>query len=152
MGSVAQAQDGPGYEETLNFLHEKLNLQSSSDLQKLVQNKKCEFSIVIETLCCGVSVGNIETYTFKIKYFDPSKVKFYQDSVRDFYGETVIQTIKNKRVVNWSSRNPGYDPLSKRLSRAIFRLVRPPQSDNGPRVVRALKHLIRLCGGQEELF
>jgi len=30
--------------------------------------------------------------------------------------------------------------------------VLPPTSDNAPRVHRALTHLIRLCGGQEELF
>lgn len=148
----AQAQDGPSYEETIAFLQEKVNVQSSSHSQQIIEDKECEFSIVIETLCCGASAGNTITSAFRLRDFDPSKVAFHDDETRDFHTEIVMRASKNNKVVDWSSAQPRHDTLQKRARQAIFRLVRPPSRDNGPRVVRALKHLIRLCGGKEELF
>lgn len=113
-------------------------------------------------------------YSINLEDFDPSKISWYSHTPPRKGGYVTLRTRENKRSVKstgWASKGR-YTCEDVMPSSAIGRVfekngtcyvvkyendyimgnILEPESDNGPRLVKALQHLVRLCGGKEELF
>jgi hypothetical protein len=191
LSSVAQAQDGPSYEETVRFLQSKLNVTySRGSINTLVELDRCIFA----------EIQSGQSEQVRIQYFqasdiDPSRVDLIGGSVHGQYSVhafalrninafpffVVVNRASGFDLQYLSSRNcndgsQGLILNHPRVAQLInidenirvcysdenrsrnatpfllFNYFLTPSSDNAPRVQRALQHLIRLCGGREELF
>lgn len=167
----AIAQEGPSYSETLQFLQSKLNTQSTQGSVRysfsVSEAERCE--IIASTKDTETARSNhwreIQTF-IDLAQLDPA-------SVRSSNNDTQIIAVSTGRkdtirITQFASRAysldvgypeyPDSDCNSQGCSfeelspRAVLSGVLGPTSDNGPRVVRALRHLIEICGGREELF
>lgn len=194
LGSIAQAQDGPSYEETVAFLGEKFESdiirRDQDERQNLfMELDRCQFVFVERKTTFTGHIGiTASTQIASFSELDPSRVEienqnFYMFTKNNVPSVAMVWATDNATPMagNFSRDNCNgayrdiYDddkfnrfiniPKSQRLCNADTDALRnssvwipgrhwikEPRSDNAPRVQRALQHLIRLCGGSEELF
>ena len=150
--------------------------------QSFIANGNCNFIIRQENIGYKKKLDILgearlwkEEYIFDAKDLDPTKVYFNKGD--SFVSEVWMESTEHKNniqhITYW------YEPLKKRnycdkesleegesikiinskeCSRnyptsvaKVFRIL-TPIDDNRPRVIKAMKHLIEMCGGKEELF
>lgn len=176
----ALAEDGPSYNDTVSFLQEKLNTRSrdGSDSEKFEEVSRCKFRIYSTTYTNTLHFQNINppdnikwsatVIEFSARDLDPSRVAV------NFETEVQFFTLENYKLIR--KRSIFYDVPSAILegygkqgdfiecdlgmchrdvyyrSAAELDSILSPANENAPRVRRAMEHLIRLCGGKEELF
>lgn len=165
------AQDGPSYNEALAFLRSKVDLNyGNTKTIRLIENKKCNFTQKT-TLLPGSDGSPVEQtflQTFELSDFDPSKIEYRKSTNPGFPNDGLVTaaTKELKKAVRFESTSYFQSKPSskswKRIGSNLYRSVYQredvtfhtlqPNHDNGPRVVRALQHLVKLCGGKEELF
>ena len=168
VGSVAQAQDGPSYEETVGFLKKKIDVTTNIHYQTLDFPENCVAQIQLRKRKYGESGAFTSTQTAQLDTLDPSRI--YSDDgievgarerekVVQYRGEWKFRSLSDIR--EWFQIIESQKGCSEGnlmchdtylIDHFAISNVLPPEEDNKPRVVRALKHLIRLCGGEEELF
>lgn len=161
-GMQACADDGPSYEDTLNFINSKLvtTLSASSSYSK-TQRK---FSLTEVTRCVFVYKDKFRSkdedgylnenmqISFDFKTIDPSKVKI---STRNSYYNIrpVSLTTREEHRSIKITRKPAsgcthkYCKNSTENSSFFTMYSREPE-----RLQKALIHITKLCGGKEELF
>lgn len=162
----AQAQDGPSYEETVKFIQNKVSNHNYDQNQKLNFPDRC---IVVKTVS-ATSYSQTEGWVtveskVDLSTLDPSRVTLVDGGVAATARENrkVVTHEYIKRFNNHSdfdrnkvpSENCARSRLTcSRLNKGpyISVYVIDPVQDNRPRMARALSHLIKLCGGTEELF
>lgn len=165
--SPSLAQDGPSYEETLEFLDSKLNVQNNLEIQAVSYPERC-FMVVSSESQNFDSRGYkfIDTDFIPLDEMDPSNTPTIRSrggrraissrtvvefstltSLRNYYSEysndSELNCYTESLMCEWDVSNFEYYWFPQMLS---------PKSDNEPRVLRAMQHLIRLCGGEKELF
>jgi hypothetical protein len=165
--SAVFAQEGPSYEETLRFLNSKVDLNRGTSTNRLLENDRCDLVLRItnEANYKGRRQDDLINHYFDLSDLDPSRIFYEESSFRPGEGLVWIHTKENRDLIiqeqifyRESSASPGYTCQSSGECRSrisvsyIVIQTLPPNNDNGPRAARALQHLVRLCGGQEELF
>jgi hypothetical protein len=159
LGSIGKAQDGPSYEETVAFIQSKLSsIAYAADGQRsfhFFELNRCEFEYhdILNWRSANGTVNRENIYRVQLSSLDPSRVSIGRTN--DLYGfrPVVLSTREGQRSI--SSR---YTPLSgcrdQNLCQAgsenVFRMELV--SSEPERLQSAVSHLIRLCGGREELF
>lgn len=167
LGVQVSASDRPSYEETTGFLASKLNVNSGKYIQRISYQEKCVMKVTYDWKeFDDRGFKFFSTYLVPLAKMDPSETV----TVHARENQKVIQNLSlikfaNRRALDSYSGDYGDD---KRLScdgHALecrweyehsdyfwFPMILPPESDNRPRVLKAMQHLIKLCGGKEELF
>ena len=184
LASIAHAQDGPSYEETVRFLKEKLNTQSSSARYRFIELDRCIFRASIEsnfsnwdlstTNLSGLSrfsqsdIFRIYNSEFNLENADLSRIT---SSLEFFASVTIYPRPEATGVSEYTTfvrpdiaRRAGMIGsdatcdnsycYSRPFTSRVFQLrgIPSPVHDNTPRVERAIRHLIQLCGGRGQLF
>lgn len=165
------AQEGPSYAETLTFLRSKVDLNyGKTKTIRLVQNKKCNLTQATRLLAGfdGVPEEQSINVTFELSAIDPSRIEYRKSTNPGFPndGYVLARTKELQKVIRTDANSYFSEkPTNKKWkcgARNMCRItyvgedigfqILQPNHDNGPRVVRALQHLVKLCGGKEELF
>lgn len=131
LATQAHADEGPRYEETVEFIASKLH----------------RGYFFRETENCNFKYGSNQTnWSFKAADLDPSRVEI--DSLGAFF-----YTREERNLINYYDKGATNElmmvslvPLNGNFS------IRPPIRVNTDKVIRAMTHLIMICGGTEELF
>lgn len=169
--SPVLAQNVPSYDETVAFIRSKVNMNDGQNrVFRFIENEKCTFTYSL-TLLVGFDDSPVEgsiDATFNLSDLDPSKIYFKPSSNPSFPdgGAVNIETREAKKsirkdwkfydtrkslpaFITWNANN-----MCRRVDLEDNYSIGTinPQRDNGPRVARALQHLVKLCGGKEELF
>lgn len=178
--SILQAEEGPRYDETVQFLQNKLNVGNF----RFVELDHCLFAT-------GFIYDNgITVFPLPASTLDPSRIEVRPSDDRSSVRLNSFENKKNlyqfpmnraEHSLDGQNRlcdtpmlgvvfsNPSimelhdiqnnsqrcYSDSSRVRNGRNFRLVfvyREPTEENAYRVSRAFRHLIELCGGQEELF
>ena len=96
------------------------------------------------SLVSQVSIGALEykkNIVLKQYYYEPVDKSKRHFCIKDKDKEYSLKFLSsNECVLSWS------------LNEVLTPLLLSPQKDNRPRVIKAMKHLIRICGGKSELF
>lgn len=167
----AQADGAPSYEQTVQFLQEKLNTQISADVGRqdnsFVEISRCEFeSRQFFASTEGRQSDVYQMTVMKMGDADPGKI-----SVNSMWQDTVdIVATRNLEKFEFIKVNgedasamrdkssakikstPGIRKTMHETSVAPIGRILSPASDNAPRVQKALIHLAKICGGKVELF
>lgn len=177
LGSLAQAQDGPSYEETVSFLVSKVNIRSGDQnyykSYRFEELESCRFLYAADNFSTEgpnrteySQAQKIITSTAEIDFseLDPTtnEISSHGVHVRSREGRNVISiqttffpayydyaAAAREKEVRCRSDGSCLEPASY-FDRATFYTF--DANNNAPRVSRALEHLIRICGGREELF
>ena len=169
----------PNYSETLDFILQKTgtkhNYSNSIFYQKMVEVDKCIFNLHEDNYTDGnqSEIKDRTTYTFDLRNFDPSRV-----IIRNNLDKVVLFGFDNKEVVEVNYINFDH-PRGKYKTQ--YEMCREDKwegyrisknkcySENGefqnsvsigtfdnqrnmPKLAKALTHMIKICGGKEELF
>lgn len=158
----------PTKQETINFIQNKTNLVWT-DNKSGKRDKKEKISI------SDCSITHVTHYyladgqpTYKkiaeLKHFDPTLTKFDKYNTVNIYTREHLKKVDEyveatddfdfKQYVKWGYKhNKQSNTLShKNYSYSILTYVLSPEEINGPKVLKAFNHLIKLCGGKGELF
>lgn len=154
----------PSYEETYKFLREKLNTKSSDGATtNFSEISPCSFKLHT------TSSESSSSTEFNARDIDPTMI------VISNRGGAVIaesirreKTIKQNEVIIRSGVSRGlYEALRsdnnyrcdnnscKRIFKGtsvVFNRIISPKSSNSSKVAKALRHIVKLCGGKGELF
>ena len=163
-GHCVQAQSGPSYEDTVSFIQERVNGSfvdfDSSTFSQFVRFDDCRMTGRRED-------SRMQVWEFQVdlRDLDENRIEFRSDGgfvflVTVFYRELIKSKFSFVPAPGHSCRDysggptkfamvngrcHGEPPLqANREIRAL-----PPDHDNGPRVVRALRHLIQLCKSKD---
>lgn len=167
----AQAQDGPSYEQTVQFLQEKLNTQINAKVGRqdnsFVEISRCEFeSRQFFASAEGRQNDVYQMIVMKMRDADPGKISInsmWQDQVdigaaKNMNKFEFVQVngedasvLREKSSVEIKS-TPGIRKTMHAISVASVGRVLSPASDNATRVQKALVHIAKICGGKVELF
>jgi hypothetical protein len=159
--TLSVAQDKPSYNETLDFIKSKLitEIEGSSGSGhgimafNLSEKNKCEF-VYVRTMRAHHDEGLIHNQmrsTVKFSDLDPSRLKL--DLSINSYGYTtlVLITREIQEVIRVERKPlPGCQYVCYTSSRGSSKLRIATHDPN--RLMRAVSHLIELCGGRKELF
>ncbi|HIP11129.1 MAG TPA: hypothetical protein EYG73_00285 [Arcobacter sp.] len=155
---------------------------SHKTIQSFIDNGNCNFTIKIVNVGMekindiqkGIYGASKEEYTFNAKDLDPTNVYF--DEGNSGSSEITMDSLEHKKNILY--KRFFYEPRSKNKKitcvkekyhsikflksnrcilsthedNVIIPYLLSPRSDNRPRVIKAMKHLIRTCGGKGELF
>ena len=155
---------------------------SHRTIQSFINNGNCNFTIKIVNVGMekindiqkGVYGSSKKEYTFNAKDLDPTNV--YLDEANSGASEITMDSLEHKKKI--SLKRYIYEPKSKNKKsfcvkekyhsikflksnrcilttyddEVIIPYLLSPHSDNRPRVIKAMKHLIKICGGKGELF
>jgi hypothetical protein len=167
--SASIAQGGPSYDETVQFIIQKSdnysraitvrgdNASSGGAIQyRFHEVRRCVFAVV------GTGRGWYRAYgkrtvvdwdseiTIDFSTLDPSRAEF-----TDGNGDNYVRVRSSDDSKNIRSQNVGRGSNHYRndfMDHFADIYVKDPAQRNGPKLEEAIKHLIRLCGGKEELF
>ena len=147
----------PSYEDTRRFIIDKFaeyngkhmisNTKVGFYFDKYIKiDEDCDFEIInIWRDPKSKRVVDTITHIGRFSRFDPStvNVQIYDTegprlSISTMNGEKAIKYTHNGKV----EYQAGIYPIA----------VKPPYRDNAPRLEKAMKHIISLCGGKEQLF
>lgn len=167
LSAPAFANDGPSYEETVEFIQARL--ATSFPYSNRIAYRRIDFPerCVVQRTDGRAHDVNQFVRRVDLKEVDPSAVK-----VADWTGGEIDLVIRdNRKVVETthyfrdksyfsSYRSDGYKCGKTECVRQVqnntfwidIRLVKPPRDRNEGKLVKALAHLARLCGGKDELF
>lgn len=153
----------PSYAETVRFLEEKINSSRRYDHgnctgcgfgsdSQFSEVKHCRFSYTFIAKQHGYH-DDLQRQIFNAGDIDPSRISTQNT-------DYVISTVtRNRELVEiWERRGVPTGQTLSNLRRARnvnsvgFYQILSPVEDNNRRVISAMQHLVRLCGGKEELF
>jgi len=129
-------------------INKKLNsMQGFLKTEYIFDAKKLDYTKVYrrasnsssEELSMGTT-ENKENILMKSYIYEPSYPSYCKKEEVSRYGGT-IKVISSKECVTTYFEK-----------RVIISMILRPKEDNRPRVIKAMKHLIKMCGGKEELF
>lgn len=160
--SVLSAPSGscevnPSYEQTVAFILEKSGhrtYSSNDGLNNIFDTRyqleftsRCEVkeSASTDGLIGGYQTSTLIVQVADLKAFDPSTV----DAEK---GNLTLKTTSGIEVVHVKATGTGKYYQPGESDRSEFFLLDLRSSDDAIRVAKAFSHLIRLCGGEEELF
>ena len=150
-GSMVQSQSGPSYEETVRFIMERVN---TSNEYRLSETSRCNFEFT--DFGQSFNTGTAPNYVswVNLNRLDPSRV---EAQLRQRHAivrmHATSSSIAIERRIDRVNRNQSVI-RSERINSEDFFFVQVDRDhrNSAPRVVRAFEHLIRVCGGREELF
>jgi hypothetical protein len=150
--SLACAQEGPSYEETVDFILEKSRVVDGS----YSGGQTGHYSLELPDRCIlvseqidrdGSNVTNYRQSRVNLSDIDPSTV---DTLTRTAFPAVRLWTRDQDELI--TERVPDQTgSIITRRTYIAFVAVRDPDR-NLDRVVRAFRHLVSLCGGREELF
>ena len=177
--TMALAQDGPSYEETVEFIQAKTMVteehDESSFVYQIQETNHCQFVLLSRQVGTKENdawrLGPIanERMFFDLSEFDPSRVEINRwhitinstenRNVTAYEHEILPESFANFRAcISGESDFANYqkEGRSCRMHQKEWGSSVVIQTFNGdtnaPKLQRAFQHLIRLCGGEEELF
>ena len=164
----AHALEGPSYDDTVSFLASKLNVSNNKYTQEISYPERCVMKVdyYARRFRKEDFLKFRSIYLIPLEKMDPSNTPtIHARENKEVIELTGIVTSTKRNSIEKYYRDYGSDPdLScdpKQLKCVWatdyddyfwFSLVLSPEEDNNPRVLKAMSHLIRLCGGKEELF
>ncbi len=139
-----QASDGPSIEETQDFIISKTAIKNenygSPYLKETYFYENCEMTVV--TTYIEKEPYKTITSTTNLEDLDPSEVQIYN-------GNVAMIATDDKEVVKVSYKRNG----EKYEKDAYFSEVHlRSTTSNLDRVMKAMTHLIKMCGGKTQLF
>lgn len=156
--SGSSGQDGPSYEETVAFISEKVGNYRDSYDDGLYNRYDWEYSVEISPQCKlrvvaemeggligGNPVDGREMQTVDLKLADPSTVSAGPDTV-------YFETTSDAEVVHTENAGTGKYVRSQEFYKNSILIAGIGNAEVANRTAKAFEHLIRLCGGKEELF
>lgn len=161
--SSALAQSGPTYEDTLEYLQNKLTYSTNSSNYNLLELGRCSLAYRNEQdHSDGSRVVNI--IAFDLQSLDPTEVSFNGMlmvilNTRDKERRIVIQRTITGAMASRSSCDlgvkrvlpSGLDECKSDID-TYQTWVNAKNENDAPRVTSAFEHIIQLCGGKGELF
>ena len=162
MVDPSKASAEPSKERTIDYILERINevslrtssmsIRTESKLIKLnvshVQNATIDNCVLIikETKMENADMVLSKTLTVPIAKLNPSNIKTASDRLILFTsndGLDVDLDAKYRKDVkgNWTTDTRAVDAISVKFSKG-----------QGEKIARAFSHLIKLCGGKEDLF
>lgn len=150
VGSFAAA-DGPSYEDTLDFIIGKIATTPSAGISfRLYSPERCVLKTDEIWYDSSGSRTSLYQRVVRLSDLDPTRVEYHSASSDVVHAHTRdnLMTVED---IHQQLDSSVYGDSYRRASNDFFVRVRDPQQ-NTDRVVRALSHLIRVCGGEEELF
>jgi hypothetical protein len=150
-------------DETISFLKNKLTTDYYNDsrsfrtFRTFEHNGKCNFTYTADnhSYVSGMT-SYISRDLFNARDLNPNKISTKDEERNNYAGEygVSVSTAENKDKVltkYLNKDNNREDPVRSTNGVQFFQILKP-SSENAPRVANALKHLITLCGGKDELF
>jgi hypothetical protein len=154
LSSACYAQDNPTYRETVDYILRNIDGDDSVSGAKwrhsLAEEGRCKFSMVIDKYFTdGGRDYSRTTYNFSLSNFDPKGTKTESHVL---YGEKVriVTPEKEKTVKITKIPLEGCNRYCNGHDSKHWNV--PIETDNPQKVSRAFSHLIKICGGKEELF
>lgn len=167
----ASADTGPSYDQTVEFLISKTQVVWSGGVTKQSVRfpEKCHIEIETEYFGNDGILDHRGTLSAKLKEMDPSSVR----DPRTGGDRVYVNSFENRKVVRHVDEFPytypgnknqygehistNSDKCSNRLctrefENSSFWVSTFDPQNNRPRLIKALSHLIALCGGKAELF
>lgn len=141
--SPSLAQDGPSYDETVNYIVTRTNVSGATLGHRWTQSvnfaEHCRIRVDLNIDYIDTKYASeARSHWANLDAFDPKEVWSRID-----YSDIILTTTESIDLIKTRTTS-GSNVFEHRL------FVKVP---NGvERVGRALQHLIILCGGQEELF
>ena len=161
--SAALAQSGPTYEDTLEYLQNKLAFSTNSSSYDLLELERCSLAYRNEqNHSDGSQVVNI--LAFDLQSLDPTEVSFNGMlmvilNTREEERQIIIQRSLTGAIATRSSCDLGVKRvLPSGIDECISDLdtfqmwVQAKNENDAPRIKSAFEHIIQLCGGKGELF
>jgi hypothetical protein len=176
--SIAHAQDGPSYEETISFLTSKVNVTrnlsgDTYNTYRFEELERCVFSYASDQFMTDGPNGTQYT-TARRQVTSDVEIDFSEldpSSTEVSSGGIDVRTREGREVISYrTSFHPAFwdyaaasreDDVTCRSDGTCFErrayfdgasFNTFDASNNAPRVASALTHLIQICGGREELF
>ena len=153
LASPATAQNSPSYDETVRFVTSKVAAVDGSVRFSLTFPNRCVMRTRDEHLRSSGSTSSLSVRSTHLGELDPSRI-----DVSSFKTVSLYTREDMKRVAT-SQRNfaksGAFDPtfsFSGGHNLIFIRVLSGQDNENGNRVARAMRHLIDICGGKEELF
>jgi|AntRauTorckE5430_2_1112549.scaffolds.fasta_scaffold04558_3 hypothetical protein len=133
----ASSQDRPSYEETVQYIVDRTSFRNP--------NSNLRYALEFPERCTikysNVYPDMVVAHTVAAKDLDPAEVEGRNGEFRDIF----LITRENREMVQWANTD------GRRRTAASMHIFVHIGAE-GTRVGRAFENLIRLCGGQEELF
>jgi len=142
LSGPALAQEGPSYDDTVSFIRDK------------IETKIHSFEVDKKT--CGISISSkdqlqSEIFSFSLADVDPSEIRTNRSSI------TINIINYNDRIrrdwqISSSACRSDEKCSGTDYTGSIFLTALNKNPDNSERLGRAFEHLVRICGGREQLF
>jgi hypothetical protein len=168
LGGAGNAQTGPSYEDTVKFLREKIPSEYErsrgnhrhSHRYSLEELGPCQFALdLLEDITGPAGASDRSSFRlidrFALKDFDPTAI-----TMREMSGEYEVRARTNRDLASveylaaplpgCTRPDCGPESRSNGVKSSITFMVE--NKDDGERAIRALSHLITLCGGKAQLF
>lgn len=168
----AAANDDPSYEETVNFILEKTGVSWDYKKQSISFPERCQMVVTARYTNNDDILDEIRKYHIPLAEMDPSRTEIWERA-----GSVFVKAKKAAKIIstehtsffNYAGLTNEYGVKMNKLG-STFKCYEGQKycvstyresgisvftfnpKDNLPRLDRAFKHLIKLCGGKEELF
>lgn len=146
--------DQPSKSETIEFIKSKCNLSFSEGGIRtqdiFLENSQQQFDVtgcfLVIKITGYVNSGTyVSIYRIPLNKMDPTRVVNFPAAVQ-LYAKEEKEVIEERNEFTRPKENSTFFRSSEPI------LVLPPYDSNVDKVNRALRHLIKLCGGTGELF
>lgn len=165
----------PTKQETYDFITNKLVFKvkdasrwpilfKTNIITNLISNEDmCSLTYTISEYDKSDNLESIKQYDIDLRMLNPQRISKHKASdlesnmYNESFGLVQIVAIENKPIIKykliWSdnkkSANPSLIDVAKQLS---FSQLLTLDYDSAERVKKALRHLVTICGGKDELF
>lgn len=160
LSTSLSAKDSPSYDETIEFVLRKLDTTDANSKEnfsakknrKYVVDKRCEINVTsILIMKSDDDLYHARTnYSLALSEFDPTRIEAKYDGAEGPYVRMrTLESVESIYIsINYLPNHE--DSSDKNYSYKVSTV--DLNTDEPERVVKAMKHLVRLCGGKEELF
>lgn len=151
----ALAQEGPSYADTANFIINKVAVSGSSSRYSLRFPNQCVMEMQEENFWSNGSRSALNVRSVELRDLDPSRTEVSTSGSVTVAFFTRADVKKVTYLQRNFTKSGEFDPMfsSSGQHNVIFvRVLSAQDNENGNRVARAMRHLIEICGGKEELF
>lgn len=149
-----QASTEPSQKETIDFLVNSLNAQWNPQIISTVSYYDATVAVSIEN--CTINVTHRRNpgaltekkfqWTAPLNVLDPEQIE-----LRVMPGDPLSLGRERTLIIQTTNRNPEVT-LNGSVKKDHLDIVIRPEGDDGQRLIKALRHLIILCGGKKSSF
>ncbi|WP_276756542.1 hypothetical protein [Pseudoalteromonas marina] len=157
------ANNSPSKKETVNFIKDKVFSEEYDNLgyRKLSHLKHsedyCTLNLYLESEKIGEGIIRYVGAVFSLKDIDPTRIEYGYSSGTKSHHARLTVTNNEKKILLYSGKknvksNKSYDEEFEKRYYEDISSGTHPKKVNAEKMVKALIHLVNLCGGESELF